>query len=778
MKRGSLGLQHDDLSALDRLGNHESAALGFLDVTASPFRADPSGTKDSTLAIADAVFFARYHKLAVWFPAGDYLVSDTIRCEGGWQDLRTAYHKYLPYIELWPCVLLGDQGGERRARIVLAPQAPGFQDPTRPKCVLDFIGYNFSRKTLTERPAAGQGNTMFNMTLHGLDVVVGPDNAGAAAVGFNCAEASTIQDCGFDVGDGFTGILGGPGSGGAIYGVRVTGGQYGAVLNASRPPCTLVGCSFRGQRQASAVYRQRGSLVLVGCEFDMQKGVTALVLPAAEDPFLSAETLGLPGAAFFPRPGFPSTSLIDCTIRYPEGAEGYAPCVDCAGAVYMKNVRVLNAASVCRTREFGVVGEGGNGWRTVLEMAVSGRYRDPVHAGLYLDGRLRESPLVEITTGGEPVEDAVSSHLLWDPDSYPQWNAPQAVNVRTAYGASGDGETDDTAALQRAIDEHEIVFLPRGFYAVSKTLRLRPETKLIGVNAAYSLIVPRSGPGSDFSDPSNPRPVLQTADTTRADTQLAWFGVFMPRELAPGAYMLDWACGGRSCMRCVFPVFGSTSPDLEPLARGVYPWNNWEWSDFDPTSFGHRVGGATIFSQDNSPPAPGIDVEVTPDFPITRVHGNGGGGWYPFMAMEGRSQGPNRHRILVSNCTGPFSIYHAHLQFSRGAAEMKIEKSRGVSIHGMKNEKHATVIHAVDSDQLLITGFGGIGQGNPTGKFLIEACGDVTLANLIDDALYGPLPMVREIRPDGSSIVTAEHDMVALYKRTQGQPEPKKETRT
>ncbi|HXO76103.1 MAG TPA: glycosyl hydrolase family 28-related protein, partial [Puia sp.] len=55
------------------------------------------------------------------------------------------------------------------------------------------------------------------------------------------------------------------------------------------------------------------------------------------------------------------------------------------------------------------------------------------------------------------------------------------VNLLT-LGAKGDGETDDTKIIQDAIDRYPTIYIPQGWYRISNTLRLRPNTVLIGLN--------------------------------------------------------------------------------------------------------------------------------------------------------------------------------------------------------------------------------------------------------------------------------------------------------
>src|SRR5262249_5728773 len=54
------------------------------------------------------------------------------------------------------------------------------------------------------------------------------------------------------------------------------------------------------------------------------------------------------------------------------------------------------------------------------------------------------------------------------------------VNLKS-LGAAGDGETDDTKTIQDAIDKYETIYVPQGWYRVSETIKLKPNTVLIGL---------------------------------------------------------------------------------------------------------------------------------------------------------------------------------------------------------------------------------------------------------------------------------------------------------
>ena len=49
-------------------------------------------------------------------------------------------------------------------------------------------------------------------------------------------------------------------------------------------------------------------------------------------------------------------------------------------------------------------------------------------------------------------------------------------------GVAGDGKSEDTRVIQKAIEEHHVLYFPSGHYIVRDTLALKPDTVLIGLH--------------------------------------------------------------------------------------------------------------------------------------------------------------------------------------------------------------------------------------------------------------------------------------------------------
>ena len=96
----------------------------------------------------------------------------------------------------------------------------------------------------------------------------------------------------------------------------------------------------------------------------------------------------------------------------------------------------------------------------------------------------------------------------------------QYVSVKD-FGAVGDGVADDTVAIQDAIDAHRgKIYFPTGTYAISATIKLLPETILLGEGAGAYF----AGPGYNRLSVLKPVVGFADADVIRAD----------PADVSPG----------------------------------------------------------------------------------------------------------------------------------------------------------------------------------------------------------------------------------------------------
>ncbi|KAI1336987.1 pectate lyase superfamily protein-domain-containing protein [Xylariaceae sp. FL0016] len=121
---------------------------------------------------------------------------------------------------------------------------------------------------------------------------------------------------------------------------------------------------------------------------------------------------------------------------------------------------------------------------------------------------------------------------------YETLSSSDFVSARSS-GAKGDASTDDTAALQSAINSAangKVLFLDYGLYKVTSTLSIPAGTKIVG--EGYPVIM---ASGSFFTDMSNPKPLLQVGATS-GTTGTVEFSDFVvgTQGAAPGATLIEW----------------------------------------------------------------------------------------------------------------------------------------------------------------------------------------------------------------------------------------------
>ncbi|KAI0480733.1 putative Exo-beta-1,3-glucanae [Xylariaceae sp. FL0804] len=114
----------------------------------------------------------------------------------------------------------------------------------------------------------------------------------------------------------------------------------------------------------------------------------------------------------------------------------------------------------------------------------------------------------------------------------------QFISVRD-QGAKGDGTTDDTAAVQAALDigfaQQKIVFFDAGYYKVTNTIRVHRSARIVG--EAFAAIM---SSGSYFADMDNPQPVVQLGAPGEIGS-IEWSDMFVSTQGAQaGAILIEY----------------------------------------------------------------------------------------------------------------------------------------------------------------------------------------------------------------------------------------------
>lgn len=122
--------------------------------------------------------------------------------------------------------------------------------------------------------------------------------------------------------------------------------------------------------------------------------------------------------------------------------------------------------------------------------------------------------------------------------SYAQYSSSNFISARSS-GATGNGRTDDTAALQKAINNAassgKILFVDHGTYLVTSTIYIPAGSKIIG--ESYSVIM---SAGSFFNDPSSPRPVVQVGKSGESG-RIAWSEMIVSTQgQQQGAVLIEY----------------------------------------------------------------------------------------------------------------------------------------------------------------------------------------------------------------------------------------------
>ncbi|WP_426030056.1 glycosyl hydrolase family 28-related protein [Caulobacter sp. DWP3-1-3b2] len=455
--------------------------------------------------------------------------------------------------------------GATRPVFVLGPSTPGFQKGVGTMIV--FTGgdqYSVGEVPVPVPTVVGAKEAVrdansgtFYSALSNVDIEIGAGNPAAAGVRFRMAQHAFLSHMDFRLGAGFAGVYQ---AGNIMEDVHFHGGRYGIVTEKTSPAWqfTLLDSTFDGQSDA-AIREHEVDLTLVN--------VT-----------ISDTPVGIEVDRGY------SDSLWGKNVRF-ENVSKAAVVISNEDTVFtqvgFENAVASNTPVFARFRDSGktVVGKGRH------YRVASFTY------GLTLPG---QGQMGEYKTQAEiaalPASPAVMAPAIRPLPPVSAW-----TNVKT-LGVKGDGETDDTAALQAAIDSHRVLYLPIGFYKITDTLRLRPDTVMLGLHPAVTqLVLPDNNPRHAGVGAVGP----MIATPRSGDNILAGIGLFTGR-INPRASALLWRSGATSQVTDVKIMGGGGTPTMDgkPLgaaqARSGDPVADGRWDAQYPSIWVTDGGGGTF----------------------------------------------------------------------------------------------------------------------------------------------------------------------------------------
>ncbi|WP_291909024.1 glycosyl hydrolase family 28-related protein [Chitinophaga sp. CB10] len=334
--------------------------------------------------------------------------------------------------------------GKHRPLIVLAKNSPGFQEekPTD-KGKAAYMFWFTSSIAEPGGSIADAGAGTFYSGLSNIDLKIEDGNPHAVALRTHYAQHSFVAHVNIHTGNGKAGLFE---VGNFMEDVQFYGGEYGIYTTKASPgwQFMMMDTYFEGQRR-SAIKTQEAGFTIV-----------------------RMQVKNAPAAIQVERNYWEKIYIEDSRF---ENISGPAITVSNEGNANMQlNIRQLACSKVPVLLHFP------QGDSSAKAPAAVYAVRSLTY-GLQQDD-LDQEPVFRYNVDASPL-DRLPAPAATDIPPLPDMAA--WYNLKEA-GAVGDGVTDDTKAIQRAIDTHPVIFVPQGSYRISETIRLKPHTILIGLH--------------------------------------------------------------------------------------------------------------------------------------------------------------------------------------------------------------------------------------------------------------------------------------------------------
>jgi len=462
------------------------------------------GRADDSAALQAAIDQAGSSKTGegiVFLPSGRYRISRTIN--------------------VWPGIRVFGVG-KTRPVILLGANTPGFGQGLGTMII--FAGFNPARPFFGGRPfkvpippqgsvpasdkIADANSGTFYSAMSNVDFEIGAGNPAATAIRFHTAQHAYLSHMDFNLGSGLAGLYQ---VGNEAEDLHFHGGRYGILAEKTSPAWqfTLIDSSFDGQHDA-AIREHEAGLTLV------------------------------------------NTSIRNTPVGI-DIDEGYGDWL------WGKDVRFDNVskAAVIISNENNAYTQIGFGNALAKATPIFARFRD---SGKTVKGPTAAYRVTEFNYGMVVPGLGQTGHYATNMQAQPLKALPaprdravrllppvgQWFDVR-AGGAKGDNKADDTAAIQRSIDGHRVVYFPAGRYLVTDTLRLRPDSILIGLHPSLTQIILPDGTPA-YAGIGSPKALIESAKG--GDAIVSGLGL-NTNGINPRATALLWKAGAASLVQDV-----------------------------------------------------------------------------------------------------------------------------------------------------------------------------------------------------------------------------------
>ncbi len=454
----------------------------------------------------------------LFIPEGNYVISRTI---------------YIPA----SIRLIGY--GKSRPVITLQKNTPGFQAAQpQDKGKAAYMFWFTSSVVEADGKINDAGAGTFYSALSNIDLKIGAGNPAAVALRTHFAQHSYVSHCNIDIGGGKAGLFD---IGNMMEDVKFFGGDYGIFTTKASPgwQFMMMDTYFEGQRKTAIKSQQAGFTIV------------------------RMQIKNTPAAIEVDSNYWDKLYLEDCRF---ENISGPAIRVSNEGNANMQlNIRNLYCHKVPALVHYPQADS--------LTKAPATTYHVKSFVyGLQLDNLGKEeryaatadiSPINTLPPGFTSDVPALPPMTEW-------------VNLKT-LGAAGDGITDDTKAIQQAVDAHAVIYVPQGSYRISSTIQLKPNTVLIGLHPlATHFALKESAPA--FGGFGAPKAMVEAPQG--GTNIITGIGLYTG-ESNYRAVALKWMAGEKSMVDDVKFIGGHGTMRPGPQVR-------WKWEEREQPQTGRR----------------------------------------------------------------------------------------------------------------------------------------------------------------------------------------------